>query len=209
MTRQHFVLLIIGLAVIVVWQKQRYESDFTSTPPSSKPGRSIGEYKPPFHEEWRRKHNAFPFECWHEAGYDPSRSTIPRNVQLLSGMDYGKSDIDNGGFHQFFYNSTGVFAPEMVEWCERSGLEDVARVIREAMSTLSDGEYPRSRADRHDALARFPVRSNREGLDPFYKLDEKFYALLSNNGSRYDDAADKWLRDTCGINKLSDTPKAE
>lgn len=124
-------------------------------------------------------------------------------------MGYGKSDIDNGGFHQFFHNSTGVFAPEMVQWCLRSGLGDVADVIRQAMSTLTAGEYPRSREGRLLALSRFPVLGNREQWDPFYRLDEEFYALLSNNGSRYDDAANTWLRKTCDITQLDDPPKAE
>jgi hypothetical protein len=164
------------------------------------------DYKPPFHEEWSRKHDVYPFNCWTDDGYNPSLSEIPRDIQLLSGMEYGKSDIDNGGFHQFFHNGTGVFAPEMVEWCERSGLHDVADVIRLAMKTLTDGDYPRSQEGRIRLLAKFPVRGSREQWDPFNKLDEKFYELLSNNGSRYDEAADNWLRETCGITKLEDTP---
>jgi len=169
----------------------------------------FADYKPPFHDEWRREHDVYPFDCWTDDGYDPSLSDVPRDIQLLSGMDYGKSDIDNGGFHQFFHNGTGVFAPEMVEWCERSGLDDVAEVIRNAMSTLTDGEYPRSREGRHRALARFPMQGHREQWDPFYQLDEKFYASLSNNASRYDDTANKWLRETCGITQLDDPPNAE
>ncbi|QDV87336.1 DMP19 family protein [Planctomycetes bacterium TBK1r] len=174
-------------------------------------------YKPPFFEEWQRKHDVYPFECWTDDGYDPSRSNVARDLQLLAGMDCGKSDIDNGGFHQFFYNGTGVLAPEMVEWCERSGLDDVADVIRQAMSTLTDGDYPRSREDRLTALARFTVGGDRkhcdlfyqEHCDPFDQLDEKFFALLSNNGTRYHDAANRWLCETCGITELADPPKAE
>lgn len=163
-------------------------------------------YEPPFYEEWQREHEVYPYHCWTDDGYDPSRSDIPRDLQLLAGMDYGKSDIDNGGFHQFFHNGTGVFAPEMVEWCDRSGLQDVAAVIRLAMKTLSEDAYPRSQDGRQRLLAKFPVPGSREQESPFYKLDEKFYELLSNNGSRYHATANKWLRETCGIITLDDKP---
>ena len=79
-------------------------------------------------------------------------------------------------------------------------------MIRQAIAKLTDGEYPRSRRGRQQALARFPTAGEREDWDPFYELDEAFYALLSNQGSRYDDAADRWLRETCGITQLSDPP---
>ncbi|MDM4019539.1 DMP19 family protein [Roseiconus lacunae] len=209
MTQRQLIVLIIAVVSVAAWMLQQRDSESPSNPSLEFDRMTIGDYKPPFHDEWRRKHDVYPFDCWTDNGYDPSFSDIPRDIQLLSGMDYGKSDIDNGGFHQFFHNSTGVFAPEMVEWCERSGLDDVADVIRQAMSTLTDGDYPRSREGRHTALARFPVDGDREQWAPFYRLDEKFYALLSNNGSRYDDAADKWLRETCGITQLADPPKAE
>jgi hypothetical protein len=208
-TQRQLILCVIAVVFVSAWLLQRRDSDFQLSWHPDSDRMSFGDYKPPFHDEWRREHDVYPFDCWTDDGYDPSLSELPRDIQLLSGMDYGKSDIDNGGFHQFFQNGTGVFAPEMVEWCERSGLDDVADVIRQAMSTLTDGDYPRSREGRHSALARFPVGRDRERWDPFYKLDEKFYALLSNNGSRYDDAADKWLRETCGITEVSDSPKAE
>jgi Domain of unknown function (DUF4375) len=160
----------------------------------------------PFHEQWRAQHDVYPFECWTDDGYDPTRSPIPRDIQLLSAMDYGKSDIDNGGFHQFFNNGTGVFALEMVEWCDRSGLNDVADVIRCAMKTLTVSAYPRSQEHRQRMLAQFPIDGDREQWDPFCRLDDKFDELLSNNGARYDDAADRWLRETCGIAQLDDRP---
>ncbi len=95
------------------------------------------------------------------------------------------------------------------EWCERSELHDIADLIRRAMKTLADDDYPRSQADRKRLLKKFPMRGSREQWDPFHELDTKFYELLSNNGSRYDDAADRWLRETCGITRLDDPPIAK
>jgi hypothetical protein len=68
-----------------------------------------------FYERWRRIHDVGPFECWDDDGYHPERSTVPRDVQILCAVDYGKEDIFNGGLHQFFGNGTGNMAPEMLE----------------------------------------------------------------------------------------------
>ncbi len=84
----------------------------------------------PFYSRWCLMNDLDPFSCWTDDGYDPSLSNCPRDIQLLIATDYGKSDIENGGFHQFFSNPTGVLAPEMIEWFERAGLAESASVLR-------------------------------------------------------------------------------
>ena len=168
-----------------------------------------------FHDRWTRIHAVeFPFDCWEEDGYYPERSTLPRDVQLLIGMMYGKSDIENGGFHQFFTNSTGRLAPEMVEWCERSNLLVAATVIREAMSFFGL-HYPRSDDLRRTRLhwplpegqGELDEEQDRSEWDPFCRLDDRFYEeVFPHKIDPFDHAADHWLRSICGITKLSDPP---
>ena len=168
-----------------------------------------------FHYRWTRIHAVeFPFDSWEEDEYYPERSTLPRNVQLLMGMMYGKSEIENGGFHQFFTNSTGRLAPEMLEWCERSNLLDAANVIREAMSFFGL-HFPRSDDLRRSRL-NWPLSEGQEELDekqdrsewdPFFRLDDRFYKeVFPHKTDPFDHAADQWLRSICGITKLSDPP---
>ena len=168
-----------------------------------------------FHDRWTRIHAPeFPFDCWEEDGYYPERSTLPRDVQLLMGMMYGKSDIENGGFHQFFTNSTGRLAPEMVEWCERSNLLEAAILIREAMSFFGL-IYPRSDDLRRARLDWPPSECQREiyedqdrsEWDPFYRWDDRFYEdIFPHKADSFDHAADQWLKCICGINNLSAPP---
>ena len=205
MDKEQKTLLIVGVGILFLWLAvRRYEAESDFNLDSAR--RPFANYEQPFYQQWVWKHDVFSYEGWTDEGFDPSLSNVPRDIQLLSAMDYGKSDIDNGGFHQFFGNGTGVFAPEMVEWCERSELHDIADLIRRAMRTLADDDYPRSQVDRKRLLKKFPMRGSREQWDPFHELDLKFYELLSNNGSRYDDAADQWLREKCGITQLDDPP---
>lgn len=113
------------------------------------------------------------------------------------------ADINNGGFHQFFTNSTGVFAPEMIEWFERAELPKAAAIVREAVAVFGP-DFPRSQEKRQEFLARFPGET-REEFDPFVTLDDRFYDALAD--TTFDDACDRWLREVCGIDDLRTPPR--
>ncbi len=156
-----------------------------------------------FHDRWLRINDIDPLNCWTDDGYHPSRSDCPRDIQLLEATSYGKADIDNGGFHQFFSNGTGVVAPEMIEWFERAGLTETASIVKEATAVFGK-VFPRSQKLRRKFLASFHGET-RADWDPFLKLDARFYASLPYNKEVFDAAADRWLREVCGIKNLHDT----
>jgi hypothetical protein len=159
----------------------------------------------PFHSRWLLINNIHPWHCWTDDGYNPSFSDCPRDIQLLAATSYGKADICNGGFHQFFSNHTGGFAPEMIEWFERAGLTETASVVREAIAVFGQA-FPRSQHVRGERLAAFEG-ATREDCDPFYQMDDRFYASLPRDEHVFDAAADRWLREVCGITSLYDTLK--
>ncbi len=114
----------------------------------------VPPFRRSFFERWIFIHMSFDsFRGWSDSGYDPSLSPFPRDVQLLAATDYGKSDIENGGFHQFFYNHTGNFAPEMVEWFTRAGFSKAALAVSDAMAVFGK-EFPRSQSERQDFYLR-------------------------------------------------------
>lgn len=160
-----------------------------------------------FYERWRRIYDVGEFQCWTETGYDPSLSQWPRDIQLLGAMEYGVSDIDNGGLHQFFGNGTGTMAPEMAEWCERNDLQNIADILREAMAIVGN-PYPRSHSARDQILTdwinEIGFQKGRRAWDPFQSLDSRFYE--SWEAVSFNDAADRWLRDVCGIRSLRQLP---
>ena len=159
----------------------------------------------PFHSRWALINDvsSSSYIGWTETGYDPSQSHIPRDIQLLAAVEYGKSDIENGGFHQFFTNGTGVFAPEMIEWFERTGFPETASLMKQAVAKFGD-VFPRSQSERLKFLEQFSGDSQAE-WDPFHELNEPFYDSVSRRDDLYDAAADKWLRETCGITDLRQT----
>lgn len=123
-------------------------------------------------------------------------STIPTALGNLLAAHWCHSEITNGGFFQFFHNSTGVLAPEAAEAFKALGLDGCARVIEKAMAYLGM-PYPREREKRLTILAG--TKSDREpGKDLFQELDNEFYSLLPWQDDTFENAADRYASLYCG-----------
>jgi hypothetical protein len=114
----------------------------------------------------------------------------------LFAAHWCQSEVRNGGFHQFFYNPTGVLAPEAAAGFRAIGLEDCAAVVKEAMSFFGS-VYPRDREVRIGLLPEGP-EDTREEWDPFDELDSRFYDALDGEGDRFERAADDYVRRLAG-----------
>ncbi len=155
----------------------------------------------PFFHRWLIVQKISPFECWTDAGYDPSQSEIPRDIQLLAATYYGMNDIGNGGYDQFFSNSTGVFAPEMVEWFERADMKQSAEDMRRAMA-LFGSPFPRSQEERRKVLDRLRKETGESSYTfPIEKEGEKRNSW-DEEMKIFEKNADRWLQEKYGITKL-------
>jgi hypothetical protein len=94
------------------------------------------------------------------------------------------SEIRNGGFHQFFYNPTGVLAPEAVRGFHAMEMSENAALLSEAMGLVGT-PYPRQWAARQKAL---PATSH------FRRLDDAFFARLRAAPGEFAAAADAYAR---------------
>ncbi len=144
---------------------------------------------------------------WDEVDIDSVESfqrtfqNVPSELGLLYAAHFCQLEVCNGGFTQFFWNSTGVLAPEAVEGFVAIGQVKVADVVRRAMSMLGS-PYLRDRAARWltlDGLA--PTADQRPGstvpagdrnIDLFGPLEEDFYSLLRTDGGGFENAADRY-----------------
>jgi hypothetical protein len=89
-------------------------------------------------------------------------------VDLVRWLD---TEIDNGGFHQFFHNSAGDRTAETIAALEAIGAPRIADIVRRAAAMFPGGMPPRDRDERMSVLwRRFP--------DPkiFDSINEEFYA---------------------------------
>lgn len=95
-----------------------------------------------------------------------SREDVARLVETFEG------EVNNGGFHQFFYNSTGNETAKIIQALETIGARKVAGIVKKAAGKFPGGMPPEDRFLRQDLLL--------EKVDPeikvFQDLDDAFYA---------------------------------
>ncbi len=112
--------------------------------------------------------------------------TVPVGIGHLYAGGWCQAEVCNGGFYQFFWNTTGLLAPEAVEAFRAMGLIDWAETLAEAMEFFGH-PYPRERAERQKHLPGW-TKEPREKWDPFSALDERTEGWLDD----WDEAANKY-----------------
>ena len=80
-------------------------------------------------------------------------------------------EVNNGGFNQFYFNSSGNFAHEIVESLKSIGAEKTAQIIQEANAQFPNKVVPKDRDERQEVLEQIEDKAN----DIWGKLDEDFY----------------------------------
>ena len=76
---------------------------------------------------------------------------VRKELGCLYAAQFCQDEVFNGGFHQFFCNSTGVLAPEAVEGFDAIGQPQIANLVRTAMALLGS-PYQRERQSRQALL---------------------------------------------------------
>ena len=110
-------------------------------------------------------------------------STESRARHLFAGH-WCQYEICNGGFDQFFANSTGILAPEASQAFDVIGMHQAAEVVRDGIA-LFGSVYPRDRQLRLEAL---------RAIDPsaLNELDRRFYAVVRVENGGWTVAADRY-----------------
>ncbi len=80
-------------------------------------------------------------------------------------------EVNNGGFNQFYYNSSGDYAHETVESLKSIGAEKTALIIQKANAQFPNNIVPKDRDDRQKIIEQIEDKAN----DIWEKLDEDFY----------------------------------
>jgi hypothetical protein len=125
---------------------------------------------------------------------DPERAaSFFRSVSLPQGgmiaMWWCRSEVCNGGFDQFFWNSTGMIWPQALQGFELVAANSYASLLKRALQVFPDSCAPLERNSRQDAL-----ESNEERAKILDPLDEAFYVLESNSELNLDAICAKYIR---------------
>jgi hypothetical protein len=81
-------------------------------------------------------------------------------------------EVNNGGFHQFFFNSSGEFAHETLESLKEIGAQTTAEWIRRAIDEFPGGKVPTDTEERRELMLKLWPESENEVWE---ELDQKFY----------------------------------
>jgi len=82
-----------------------------------------------------------------------------------------EAEVNNGGFHQYFFNSSGDNAKYCVSALERIGAMNAAALVRQANSVFENGEPPVDSEIRQSKVESF-TEEQKNFLD---QLDQKFF----------------------------------
>lgn len=128
--------------------------------------------------------------------YDgPSRlrrdlADVPVEVRHLLATHWCMSEVMNGGLLQFYWNGTGVLAPEALEGFKALEMHKLAGALRRSIMIFGR-PYPRGTRTRRKFLAKItggdPDWPDWEN-DPFDKIDQPFF----DHRDAYYDTADRY-----------------
>lgn len=81
-------------------------------------------------------------------------------------------EINNGGFNQFFFNSSGDFANETIISLKEIGANKTAMIVKKANDQFPDKIVPKDRTSRQEILSQMEDKANKI----WEELDQKFFA---------------------------------
>ena len=114
----------------------------------------------------------------------------PKKSATLFAAHWFQSEVMNGGLGQFFSNSTGVLAPEVVEALRVIGMPECAAALAEAMKFFGD-PYPRERDIRENVFEKFFEDHGEEAI-PLQEQEDAMAGLIEEENGGFWDLADKY-----------------
>ena len=92
-----------------------------------------------------------------------------------------ETEVNNGGFHQYFWNSAGDHADVALKSLRSIGAKKTAELLEKSIKIAFEGKLPINRSERQNKLeVNQEAKLERlEELDnEFYEYSEDFYKLL-------------------------------
>ena len=102
-----------------------------------------------------------------ESGYD----SLTEAEKIFLCVEAVENEVNNGGFHQYFFNSAGDSAQDAPAAFMAIGADYTAELVSRACAVFPGGEAPRNRGERQDLLEEIGYEAD----ETLGKLDDAFY----------------------------------
>ncbi|MBK8568004.1 MAG: DMP19 family protein [Saprospiraceae bacterium] len=110
--------------------------------------------------------------------------------------DYLEMEVNNGGFHQFYINSSGNYAHETEQALEEIGAIKTLKILKIANSQFPSGQVPKDRGLRMDAVMIIQDRAK----IAWDTLENKFYGPNPKTGELEIDSSYILMRNYIEVN---------
>jgi hypothetical protein len=88
-------------------------------------------------------------------------------------------EVNNGGFNQYFLNSSGNFAHETINSLKTIKADKTAEILQKAIDLFPNKTVPKNRIERQELIEKIEETSN-----PIWdELDQKFFVYEDNLNS--------------------------
>ena len=84
-------------------------------------------------------------------------------------------EVENGGFHQYFFNSAGDFWKDGLDGLQIIGDEQGLARFREVLSVFPDASPSPERSRRQDQLSALEEQDEKRFSEHFEKISREFY----------------------------------
>jgi hypothetical protein len=89
-----------------------------------------------------------------------------------------EAEINNGGFDQYFFNSSGDYAHENLEALKKIGAIKTAKIVEEAYRYFPENPIPKDNGKRREILENIDTQTS----EKWTQLEDKFYLYEENIG---------------------------
>lgn len=100
--------------------------------------------------------------------------TLPPGVRAIYATWLVDAEVNNGGFNQYFFNSSGQYAGEALRGYELLGADEYAAVMRSAIATF---EIDRARLEPFYEAHTLESFSESYRHTDLGEVDQRYYAL--------------------------------
>jgi Domain of unknown function (DUF4375) len=83
---------------------------------------------------------------------DPRLRLLTAGQRALYALHWMRSEIDNGGFHQYLYNPAGMLANDALRGADLIGAAEFAQFFRDVRSLFGSGAFVGDRDQRVQLL---------------------------------------------------------
>jgi hypothetical protein len=108
--------------------------------------------------------------------YGEKIDRLNESQKILLIVENLEREINNGGFHQFYWNSTGDYAIETVHALMKIGANKTSEIVKKANSEFKNRSVPEDRAERQKKIELIEEKAK----ENWKKCDYEFHKYQDN-----------------------------